>query len=194
MFRRLFGGGRAELQLSDNNHVLESGIEIFAQPPGKKLEHISLLSGGERSMTAVALLFATYMVKPSPFCLLDEIDAALDEANVGRFVQLLREFGGTSQFIVITHNKKTIAGAATLLGVTMEESGVTKLISVRLEHEEIALADDLSQHEFWEEGGSFDEEEVEIEEGHQLPPGVDDPAKVSEAQLRPIRSASTASE
>jgi chromosome segregation protein len=100
MFRRLFGGGRAELRLSDPNHVLESGIEIYAQPPGKKLENITLLSGGEKSMTAVGLLFATYMVKPSPFCLLDEIDAALDEANVLRFVQLLREFGNTSQFIV----------------------------------------------------------------------------------------------
>jgi chromosome segregation protein len=181
MFRRLFGGGRAELQLSDNNHVLESGIEIFAQPPGKRLEHISLLSGGERSMTAVALLFATYMVKPSPFCLLDEIDAALDEANVNRFVQLLREFGGTSQFIVITHNHKTITGASTLLGVTMEESGVTKLISVRIEHGELAQVDaEPPQHGLW------DEEEVEAEEGRELPPGVDDPAKVTPAQLRPI--------
>jgi chromosome segregation protein len=182
MFRRLFGGGRAELQLSDNNHVLESGIEIFAQPPGKKLEHISLLSGGERSMTAVALLFATYMVKPSPFCLLDEIDAALDDVNVGRFVQLLREFASTSQFIVITHNNKTVTGAGTLLGVTMEESGVTKLISVRLEHGELAqIDDDLPQQGLWEE-------EVESEEGRELPPGVDDPSKVSEAQLRPIRA------
>jgi chromosome segregation protein len=183
MFRRLFGGGRAELQLSDNNHVLESGIEIYAQPPGKKLEHISLLSGGERSMTAVALLFATYMVKPSPFCLLDEIDAALDDANVNRFVQLLREFGDTSQFIVITHNKKTVTGAGTLLGVTMEESGVTKLISVRLEHGELAQADTGDgppQYDLW------DEEDVEAEEGRQLPPGVDDPKKVSNAQLRPI--------
>jgi len=181
MFRRLFGGGRAELQLSDSNHVLESGIEIFAQPPGKKLEHISLLSGGERSMTAVALLFATYMVKPSPFCLLDEIDAALDEANVGRFVQLLREFGGTSQFIVITHNKKTVAGASTLLGITMEESGVTKLISVRLEHGELAQVEPESFQQ-----GLWDEEDVEAEEGRELPPGVDDPAKVTETQLRPI--------
>jgi chromosome segregation protein len=181
MFRRLFGGGRAELQLSDINHVLESGIEIFAQPPGKKLEHISLLSGGERSMTAVALLFATYMVKPSPFCLLDEIDAALDEANVGRFVQLLQEFGGTSQFIVVTHNKKTVTGASTLLGITMEESGVTKLISVRLEHGELAQVDSEPPQQ-----GLWDEEEVEAEEGRELPPGIDDPSKVTEAQLRPI--------
>jgi len=183
MFRRLFGGGRAELQLSDINHVLESGIEIFAQPPGKKLEHISLLSGGERSMTAVALLFATYMVKPSPFCLLDEIDAALDEANVGRFVQLLREFGSTSQFIIITHNKKTVTGAGTLLGVTMEESGVTKLLSVRLEHGELAQTDDEPPQQ-----GLWDEEDVETEEGRELPPGVDDPSKVTEAQLHPVRA------
>jgi chromosome segregation protein len=190
MFRRLFGGGRAELRLSDINHVLESGIEIFAQPPGKKLEHITLLSGGERSMTAVALLFATYMVKPSPFCLLDEIDAALDEANVGRFVQLLREFSGISQFIVITHNKKTVSGAGTLLGVTMEESGVTKLISIRIEHEEAARANiEPPQHELWDDEGNFEEEDLPPEEGRELPIGVDDPRKVSEAQLKPIRAA-----
>ncbi len=132
MFRRLFGGGRGELRLVDSRDVLTSGIEIYAQPPGKKLENISLLSGGEKSMTAVALLFATYLVKPSPFCILDEIDAALDEANVGRFVGLLTEFGKNSQFIVITHNKKTVAGAETLLGVTMEESGISKIISIRI--------------------------------------------------------------
>jgi len=136
LFRRLFGGGRAEIRLSEPDRVLESGIEIFAQPPGKKLENIALLSGGERSLTAVALLFATYIVKPSPFCLLDEIDAALDESNVGRFVNILMEFGETSQFIVITHNKKTVTGARTLLGVTMEESGVSKIIAIRLAHEE----------------------------------------------------------
>ncbi|QQO10469.1 chromosome segregation SMC family protein [Breznakiella homolactica] len=183
MFRRLFGGGRAELRLSDPNHVLESGIEIYAQPPGKKLENITLLSGGEKSMTAVALLFATYMVKPSPFCLLDEIDAALDEQNVLRFVQLLREFGSTSQFIVITHNKRTVTGAGTLLGVTMEESGVTKVISVRLENDEHgAPAESIPDPE------PFEEEEVEPEEGRELPIGIDDPALVSEAELRPIRS------
>jgi chromosome segregation protein len=133
MFRRLFGGGRAEIRLTDPEKILESGIEILAQPPGKNLESIALLSGGERSMTAVALLFATYMVRPSPFCLLDEIDAALDESNVSRFVTMLMEFGTASQFVVITHNKKTVTGAKTLLGVTMEESGVSKIVSIRLD-------------------------------------------------------------
>ena len=189
MFRRLFGGGRAELLLSDDMHILESGIEIFAQPPGKKLEHISLLSGGERSMTAVALLFATYQVKPSPFCLLDEIDAALDETNISRFVQLLRDFSSTSQFIIITHNKKTVVCASTLLGVTMEDSGVSKLISIRLENDEIALAaDDLPQKSLWDESSEFVEEDVEIEKGMELPVGINDPSKVNEQQLRPIRS------
>ncbi len=133
MFRRLFGGGRAELRLTDPDHVLESGIEILAQPPGKSLEAISLLSGGERSLTAVALLFATYMVKPSPFCILDEIDAALDEGNISRFISMLTEFSANSQFIIITHNKKTVAGASTLIGITMEEPGVSRVISIRLE-------------------------------------------------------------
>ncbi|MCL2209042.1 MAG: AAA family ATPase [Treponema sp.] len=189
MFRRLFGGGRAELRLSDSNHVLESGIEIFAQPPGKKLEHLSLLSGGECSMTAVALLFATYMVKPSPFCLLDEIDAALDEQNVGRFVHLLREFSDSSQFIIITHNKKTVTGAGTLLGVTMEESGVTKLIAVRLENEELVLTESAPpQSELWDSEGEFKDEEIQPEEGRQLPSGINDPKKVTEQQLRPIRA------
>jgi chromosome segregation protein len=185
MFRRLFGGGQAQLRLSDPNHVLESGIEIFAQPPGKKLENITLLSGGEKSMTAVALLFATYMVKPSPFCFLDEIDAALDEDNVSRFVQLLREFGGKSQFIIITHNKKTVIGAATLLGVTMEEKGITKTIAIRLQtgagSADAVPALDLTAT------AAFEEEEVPPEEGRELPPGMDDPAAVSEAVLHPLR-------
>lgn len=133
MFRRLFGGGRAELRLSEPEKVLESGIEIYAQPPGKKLENIALLSGGERALTAVSLLFATYMVKPSPFCLLDEIDAALDENNVGRFINMLMEFGKSSQFIIVTHNKKTVTGAKNLLGITMEESGISKVVAIRLD-------------------------------------------------------------
>jgi chromosome segregation protein len=133
VFRRLFGGGRAELRLETPDKPLESGIDILAQPPGKKLEHISLLSGGEKSLTGVALLFAIYMVKPSPFCLLDEIDAALDEENVGRLITLLKEFSANSQFVVITHNKRTVAGADTLYGVTMEESGISKMVAIRLE-------------------------------------------------------------
>lgn len=138
VYRRLFGGGRAELRLTNPDVVLESGIDILVQPPGKKLESIALLSGGERSMTAVALLFATFMVRPSPFTLLDEIDAALDEHNVGRFVQMLREFSEQSQFIVITHNKKTVAGANTLLGVTMQENGISQIVTVKLEGEVVA--------------------------------------------------------
>jgi chromosome segregation protein len=164
MFRRLFGGGRAELRLVDPEHVLESGIDIYAQPPGKKLENISLLSGGEKSMTAVSLLFSTYAVKPSPFCFLDEIDAALDEQNVVRFVQVLREFGATSQFIVITHNKKTVVGASTLLGVTMEESGITKVIAVRLDSGKGERPEPIP-----EPAEPFAEEEVAYETGTELP-------------------------
>jgi chromosome segregation protein len=139
-FRRLFGGGRAELKLTEPDTVLESGIEMLCQPPGKKLESINLLSGGEKSMTAVALLFATFMVKPSPFCILDEIDAALDEANVSRFVAMLTEFSHNSQFVVITHNKKTVTGSSTMIGVTMESPGVSKILSVRLAGENEASA------------------------------------------------------
>jgi chromosome segregation protein len=131
MFTQLFGGGKANLLLMDESDPLESGIEIIAQPPGKKLQSISLLSGGERTMTAVALLFAIYMVKPSPFCVLDEMDAPLDESNIGRFIKLLDRFIGQSQFMVITHNKRTMSRADSLYGVTMEERGVTKLISVK---------------------------------------------------------------
>lgn len=134
MFRRLFGGGRAELSLSDPDNVLESGIDILAQPPGKKLTHLTLLSGGERSMTAVALLFATYQVKPSPFCVLDEIDAALDDRNIGYFLAVLEEFAQKSQFIIITHNKHTVMGSQTLLGVTQMEPGVSTMVGYKIGH------------------------------------------------------------
>lgn len=136
MFRKLFGGGTAKLVLVNEEDVLESGIEIIARPPGKKLQNVSLLSGGERTLTAVALLFALYMVKPSPFCLLDELDAALDETNIGRFTSVLKDFANNSQFIVITHNRQTIAAAETLYGVTMEQKGVSKIVSVRFSHHE----------------------------------------------------------
>jgi chromosome segregation protein len=132
MFRRLFGGGRTELKLTDPDDVLGSGIEFYAQPPGKKLENIALLSGGERALTAVALLFALYRVRPSPFCILDEIDAALDDENVGRLVELLTEFAAHTQFLLITHNKRTAAGAAHLFGITMEEQGISRLVTLRL--------------------------------------------------------------
>ncbi len=134
-FQTLFGGGRAALELVESEDVLESGIEIVAQPPGTRLKGITLLSGGQKALTAVALLFALYMVKPSPFCLLDELDAPLDESNIGRFTDLLKKFVKESQFIIITHNKRTVAAANTIYGVTMEERGVSKTISMRFNHD-----------------------------------------------------------
>ena len=164
MFRRLMNGGRAELRLVDPANVLSSGVEILAQPPGKKLVNISLLSGGEKTMTAVALLFATYQVRPSPFCLLDEIDAALDDKNVASFVSTLRAFGNISQYIVITHNRKTVMGASTMLGVTMEESGITKVLQVRLDE------DTMNGNIVFNDQSDFVEEEVPQEEGIVIPP------------------------
>jgi chromosome segregation protein len=131
MFKNLFGGGSAKLVLVDEEDVLESGIEIIARPPGKKLQTISLLSGGERTMTAVALLFSLFKVKPSPFCLLDELDAALDEANIGRFVKMVQHFVEQSQFILITHSRQTIAAADVIYGVTMPNRGVSRVMSMK---------------------------------------------------------------
>lgn len=140
VFAKLFGGGRADLVLVDPERVLDTGIDIVAQPPGKKLQNLQLLSGGERALTAIALLFAILQVKPVPFCVLDEVEAALDEANVSRFAQYLREFSELTQFIVVTHRKGTMEEADVLYGVTMEEGGVSKLVSVRLEDEESVSA------------------------------------------------------
>jgi chromosome segregation protein len=138
IFKQLFGGGSAKLVLVDETDVLESGIEIIARPPGKKLQTISLLSGGERTMTAVALLFSLFKVKPSPFCVLDEMDAALDEANIGRFVTMVKSFMDQSQFILITHSRQTIAAADVIYGVTMPNRGVSRLMSMKFAdyHEE----------------------------------------------------------
>jgi len=136
LFTEIFGGGKADLRLVEGEDVLEAGIEIVARPPGKQLQNISLLSGGEQTMTAVALLFSIYQVKPSPFCVLDELDAPLDESNILRFVKVLQRFLEQSQFIVITHNKRTIAMADVLYGVTMQEQGVSRVVSVRFNKEE----------------------------------------------------------
>jgi chromosome segregation protein len=133
LFQTLFQGGESDLVLTDEQNLLETGIEIFAQPPGKKLQNITLLSGGEKALTAIAVLFAFFMVKPSPFCLLDEVDAPLDEANVGRFIRMVQQFAEKTQFIVITHNKRTMEVADVIYGVTMAQLGVSSLISMKLE-------------------------------------------------------------
>jgi chromosome segregation protein len=132
VFPRLFGGGRASLVLTNEGPGAEQGVEIVAQPPGKKLQSVNLLSGGEKALTAVALIFGIFLIKPTPFCLLDEVDAPLDEGNVGRYNEMVKEMSRQSQFILITHNKRTMEVADTLYGVTMEEPGISKLVSVKI--------------------------------------------------------------
>jgi len=132
MFSTVFGGGRASLTLIDVENSEDSGIDIHAQPPGKRLQNVQLLSGGEKALTAMALMFAIFKYRPSPFCLLDEIDAPLDDANIGRFVDMLKTMQDHTQFIIITHSRKTMEIANRLYGVTMEEPGVSKLISIQM--------------------------------------------------------------
>ena len=132
-FRTMFGGGKADLLLLDEEDVIESGIEIVAQPPGKNLQSISLMSGGEKALTAISLIFAIYLIKPSPFCILDEIDAPLDDINVGRFTRVLQQFTEKSQFLIITHNKRTMEMANMIYGVTMAQQGVSNIMSMNFE-------------------------------------------------------------
>lgn len=132
IFAHLFRGGKAELSLIDASNPLESGVEISANPLGKSMQSLSLLSGGEKAMTAIALMFSVFKVRPSPFCLLDEVDAPLDEANVIRFQEMLKQMSKKTQFIIITHNQKTMSFADVLYGITMEERGVSKAVSVNL--------------------------------------------------------------
>jgi chromosome segregation protein len=132
VYKMLFSGGRADLRLEDEDDVLECGIEILAQPPGKKLAGVHLLSGGEKALSAIALLFAIFRYRPSPFCLLDEVDAALDDSNVGRFIDMVGEYAKNTQFIVVTHNKLSMEAADLLYGVTMQEPGVSKVVSLEL--------------------------------------------------------------
>jgi chromosome segregation protein len=133
IFRKLFRGGKADVSLADGEDVLEAGIEIVAAPPGKDARSITLLSGGERTLTAVGLLFALFRAKPSPVCMLDEVDAALDETNIDRFCTVLEDFLGSSQFVVVTHARRTMSYADTLFGITMEEHGVSKAVSLTLQ-------------------------------------------------------------
>jgi chromosome segregation protein len=133
LFQELFGGGRGEMSLIDADDILESGIDVIAQPPGKRLQNVLLLSGGEKAMAALALVLGIFHYRPAPFCLLDEVDAPLDEANVGRFTDKVVQMSANTQFIVITHNKRTMEMARALYGVTMEEVGVSKLVSVKFE-------------------------------------------------------------
>jgi chromosome segregation protein len=143
-FHTLFGGGTGEMRLSEPDSSGEAGIDVAAQPPGKRLQNVLLLSGGEKALTAIALLIAVFRYQPSPFCILDEVDAPLDESNVGRFTQMIHEMGAGTQFIVVTHNRRTMEMASVLYGVTMQEPGVSKLVSVRwdepAEQQQVAAA------------------------------------------------------
>jgi len=165
LFVEIFGGGKADLILVNEGDVLESGIDIMARPPGKQLQSISLLSGGEQTMTAVALLFSIYQVKPSPFCVLDELDAPLDESNINRFIRVLQRFLAQSQFIIITHNKRTIGMAGVLYGVTMQEQGVSKIVSVKFHKADEAVTDHQpAPLEKPVEGPSVEEEEDKLQD------------------------------
>src|SRR5262249_5576227 len=139
-FSKLFGGGQAFMRLTDEENTADSGVDIVAQPPGKKLQNVFLLSGGEKALTALALLMGIFQFQPSPFCVLDEVDAALDETNVGRLAELLHSMSGDTQFLLVTHSKRMMHAADIIYGVTMQQPGVSKVVSVRLGHQQQQLA------------------------------------------------------
>lgn len=156
LFRDLFGGGQADILLEEDADILDSGVEIVARPPGKEPRSISLLSGGEKTLTCVALLLAVFRSRPSPFCILDEVDAALDEANIGRFTQVLNDFLAWTQFIIVTHSKKTMTCASTIYGVTMQESGISKQVSVRFD--DVSEDGNIAEAAFERDGASDETE------------------------------------
>jgi chromosome segregation protein len=161
LYRKAFGGGKADIVLEDGDDVLECGIEILATPPGKPSFNNSLLSGGEKALTAVSLLLAIFQFRPSPFCVLDEVDAPFDECNIGRFVEVLRDFLGWTKFVIVTHSKKTMTSATTLYGVTMQESGVSKQVSVCFEdvsEDGHIRAEAISRQDANEPSGRVDDE------------------------------------
>ncbi len=186
LFRKLFRGGRAEVRLAEGLDPLEAGIEIVAQPPGKKLQSITLLSGGERTLTALALLFAAFRTKPSPFCVLDEVDAALDDMNVERFLGMIEEFTKSTQFIVVTHHRRTMAACSALLGVTMPEHGVSQKVAVRFEDvdrvvpEAVGSAEERPAEEPPVEDRSIEEPAAESDPAEALDPAERDDEPVVE--------------
>jgi chromosome segregation protein len=172
IFTSLFIDGEANLEMAGDEDVLEANIDILARPTGKKIQHIALLSGGEKTLTAISLLFAIYLVKPSPFCILDEVDAPLDDSNIDKFTKILRDFSGDTQFIVVTHNKRTMESASNIFGITMQEAGVSKVVSVKFNDR-----DDKNRPDDIEELINRNQVEVLSHEVKEPPlPSIDKPA------------------
>ena len=162
-FTRNFRGGRAELQLTEHEDLLSAGVDIIAQPPGKKLGNIELMSGGEKALTAVSLIFAIFQYKPSPFCVLDEVDAPLDEANVARYNEAIRSMTENSQFILITHIRKTMQSVDVLYGVTMGEPGVSRLVSVKVNEDAVQRSDARAHNDIGSKAPQDSEDGTQVE-------------------------------